>query len=113
LCESEDEARSLIQTLPKQGKWPCLFAGSTTTGEKDFEEFFTDNETLDMQRFNNLGVIKNELNVEEDKLHVFEEKIHAMLSNKQWNKEEIVDLFNYMMPNFGHKETGLYLDGKM
>jgi len=66
-----------------------------------------------MQRFNNLGVIKNELNVEEDKLHVFEEKIHAMLSNKQWNKEEIVDLFNYMMPNFGHKETGLYLDGKM
>jgi hypothetical protein len=41
---------------------------------KDFEEFFTDNETLDMQRFNNLGVIKNELNVEEDKLHVFEEK---------------------------------------
>ncbi|EHU1255096.1 UDP-N-acetylglucosamine 4,6-dehydratase [Acinetobacter baumannii] len=113
LCESEDEARSLIQTLTKQGKWPCLFAGSTTTGEKDFEEFFTDNETLDMQRFNNLGVIKNELNVEEDKLHVFEEKIHAMLSNKQWNKEEIVDLFNYMMPNFGHKETGLYLDGKM
>ncbi|HAV4059307.1 TPA: UDP-N-acetylglucosamine 4,6-dehydratase, partial [Acinetobacter baumannii] len=71
LCESEDEARSLIQTLPKQGKWPCLFTGSTTTGEKDFEEFFTDNETLDMQRFNNLGVIKNELNIEEDKLQVF------------------------------------------
>lgn len=113
LCESEDEARELIKTLPQQGKWPCLFAGSNTTGEKDFEEFFTDNEVLDMERFNNLGVIKNNLNVEEDKLQVFEQKIQTMLEAKQWNKEEIVDLFNYMMPNFGHKETGLYLDGKM
>ena len=113
LCESEDEARELIKTLPQQGKWPCLFAGSNTTGEKDFEEFFTDNEVLDMERFTNLGVIKNNLNVEEDKLQVFEQKIQTMLSAKQWNKEEIVELFNYMMPNFGHKETGLYLDGKM
>lgn len=113
LCASEDEARELIKTLPQQGKWPCLFAGSNTTGEKDFEEFFTDNEVLDMQRFNNLGVIENNLNVEEDKLQVFEQKIQKMLEAKQWNKEEIVELFNYMMPNFGHKETGLYLDGKM
>ena len=66
-----------------------------------------------MERFNNLGVIKNSLNVEEEKLHVFEKKIQSMLSAKQWNKDEIVELFNYMMPNFGHKETGLYLDGKM
>ena len=58
-------------------------------------------------------MIKNNLNVEEDKLQVFEQKIQTMLSAKQWNKEEIVELFNYMMPNFGHKETGLYLDGKM
>lgn len=113
LCPSEDEARELVKTLPQQGKWPCLFAGSNTTGEKDFEEFFTDNERLDMDRFNNLGVIKNSLNVEEEKLTVFEQKIQAMLESKHWNKEEIVDLFNYMMPNFGHKETGLYLDGKM
>lgn len=113
LCESEDEARELIKTLPQQGKWPCLFAGSNTTGEKDFEEFFTDNEVLDMERFNNLGVIKNSLNVEDEKLQVFEKKIESMLSAKQWNKDEIVELFNYMMPNFGHKETGLYLDGKM
>lgn len=113
LCNSEDEARNLIQTLPQQGKWPCLFAGSNTTGEKDFEEFFTDNETLDMQRFNNLGVIKNALNVEEEKLTFFNEKINKMLEEKNWSKQTIVELFNYMMPNFGHKETGLYLDGKM
>jgi FlaA1/EpsC-like NDP-sugar epimerase len=60
LCSNEDEARELTKTLPQEGKWPCLFTSSDTTGEKDFEEFFTDKEILDMQRFDNLGIIKNE-----------------------------------------------------
>ncbi|MGX9984908.1 UDP-N-acetylglucosamine 4,6-dehydratase [Soonwooa purpurea] len=113
LCKNEDEARELVHTLPQEGKWPCLFTTSDTTGEKDFEEFFTDKEVLDMDRFENLGVIKNELNVEDDKLNLFESKIQAMKSTKKWNKEEIVDLFFKMIPDFGHKETGKYLDAKM
>ena len=113
LCKDEDEARALIETLPQEGKWPCLFTSSDTTGEKDFEEFFTDKETLDMERFENLGVIKNELNIEEDKLNLFETKINALKTAKKWNKEEIVDLFFKMIPDFGHKETGKYLDSKM
>ena len=60
LCDNEEEARELVKTLPAQGKWPCLFTSSDTTGEKDFEEFFTDKEILDMAHFENLGVIKNE-----------------------------------------------------
>lgn len=112
-CDSEDEARALMDTLPKQKKYPCLFTKSDTTGEKDFEEFFTDNETLDLNRFQNLGIIKNELNIENDKLIHFENSIKTMRKNGQWNKEEIVDLFNYMIPNFNHKETGKYLDAKM
>ncbi|MHA7608251.1 UDP-N-acetylglucosamine 4,6-dehydratase [Elizabethkingia meningoseptica] len=113
LCKNEDEARELIHTLPQQGKWPCLFTQSDTTGEKDFEEFFTDKEVLDMNRFENLGVIKNELNIEEEKLQLFESVINKMKINKQWNKQQIVDLFFEMIPDFGHKETGKYLDAKM
>lgn len=113
LCKDEDEARALIDTLPKEGKWPCLFTSSDTTGEKDFEEFFTDKETLDMERFENLGVIKNELNIEEDKLNLFEAKINELKVACKWNKEEIVDLFFTMISDFGHKETGKYLDSKM
>lgn len=113
LCKDEDEARALIETLPQEGKWPCLFTSSDTTGEKDFEEFFTDKETLDMDRFENLGVIKNELNIEEDKLNLFEAKINELKVARKWNKEEIVDLFFTMIPDFGHKETGKYLDSKM
>ncbi|MDF1589754.1 MAG: UDP-N-acetylglucosamine 4,6-dehydratase [Gammaproteobacteria bacterium] len=113
LCATEDEARELAKTLPEQGKWPCLFSASDTTGEKDFEEFFTDNETLDMQRFSNLGVIKNEPIYDETKLALFEQTIAQMKQNKQWTKQQIIELFHQIIPDFGHKETGKYLDGKM
>jgi len=130
LCETEDEAREFFKKLQYQnglvGKnkqqiskstnqqyYPCLFTPSDTTGEKDFEEFYTDKETLDMKRFKHLGIIKNDLNFDETKLNKFEVVIAKMKEDKQWNKEQIVDLFFEMIPDFGHKETGKYLDSKM
>ncbi|MGK9117710.1 UDP-N-acetylglucosamine 4,6-dehydratase [Olivibacter jilunii] len=113
LCSTEEEARALVDTLPKQKKWPCLFTGSDTTGEKDFEEFFTEKEILDMDRFVNLGVIKNDLYVEREKIERFSQAIKEMRVARKWTKEQIVDLFFQMIPDFGHKETGKYLDAKM
>ncbi|EPG0369919.1 UDP-N-acetylglucosamine 4,6-dehydratase [Photobacterium damselae] len=113
LCETEEEARQLAQTLPEQGKWPCLFTASDTTGEKDFEEFFTDKEELDMSRFENLGIIKNDPLYEQELLTLFENSIAEMKSERAWTKEQIVKLFFTMIPDFGHKETGKYLDSKM
>lgn len=113
LCSSEDEARELAHTLPQQGKWPCLFTESDTTGEKDFEEFFTDKEVLDMSRFENLGIIKNDALFDQELLTLFEQTIGDMKDKREWSKEEIVELFFTMIPDFGHKETGKYLDSKM
>lgn len=113
LCSSEDEARLLAETQPVQGKWPCLFTNSDTTGEKDFEEFFTENETLDMTKFNNIGVIKNEPLFSNEMLDDFVAYIDNSKLVKSWTKEQIVHLFYKMLPDFGHKETGKYLDGKM
>ncbi|MCA4014347.1 UDP-N-acetylglucosamine 4,6-dehydratase [Vibrio vulnificus] len=113
LCANEDEARELAKTLPAQGKWPCLFTESDTTGEKDFEEFFTDKEVLDMARFENLGIIKNEPLYQPELLSLFEEQIARMKDQRAWSKEQIVALFFTMIPDFGHKETGKYLDSKM
>jgi FlaA1/EpsC-like NDP-sugar epimerase len=112
-CESEDEARELAKTLPQQDKWPCLFTNSDTTGEKDFEEFFTNNETLDMERFDNLGIIKNEALFDPELVKEFEQTILKLKQDKAWTKGEIVKLFFKMIPAFGHKETGKYLDSKM
>lgn len=112
-CSSEDEARELIKTLPEQGKWPCLFTSSDTTGEKDFEEFFTENEVLDMDRFSNIGVIKNDAIYDEKLLEHFSKEINELRSSHSWTKEDIVKLFHEMIPAFGHKEMGKYLDSKM
>ncbi|MFT6745864.1 MAG: FlaA1/EpsC-like NDP-sugar epimerase [Glaciecola sp.] len=113
LCETEDEARSSVEELKAQGKYPCFFFKSDTTGEKDFEEFFTNNETLDMERFENLGIIKNEAVYDEALLEKFEQSISSMRDNGMWNRKEIIDLFNELIPNFNHKETGKFLDAKM
>ena len=113
LCESEEEARQLIKTLPQEKMWPCLFTTSDTTGEKDFEEFFTSKEVLDMTKFENLGIIKNSLQFNDDKLNNFTEVISKYKTDKKWSKEQIVELFHQMVPDFGHKETGKYLDAKM
>jgi len=113
ICTTEDEARELINTLPEQGKWPCLFTDSSTTGEKDFEEFYTDKETLDMDRFENLGVIKNSPEFNENQLNDFSNTIHKFKSNMKWTKKEIVGEFFNMIPEFNYYDTGRYLDGKM
>jgi UDP-N-acetylglucosamine 4,6-dehydratase len=113
LCNTEDEARELVKTMPEQGKWPCLFTKSDTTGEKDFEEFYTDKEVLDMSRFENLGVIKNEPKYDENQLNDFEDSIGKIKSSMGWSKKLIVDEFFKMIPNFEYHDNGKYLDGKM
>ena len=112
-CADEDEARELAGTLPAQGKWPCLFTPSDTTGEKDFEEFFTSDETVDLERFDNIGVIRLEVDYDDSQLVLFEREITAIRAQQTWDKQQIVDLFHRMIPGFAHLETGKYLDSKM
>jgi len=112
-CSTEQEARERSSELIASKRWPCYFFKSDTSGEKDFEEFFTDKEILDMKRFQNLGVIKNEANFSSDMLDNFLEVIHKLRTQRVWEKASMVDLFNEMIPDFDHKETGKYLDGRM
>ena len=112
-CASEDEARGRSAELIARKQWPVYFFASDTTGEKDFEEFYTDAETLDMGRFANLGVIKNEPVFDSDKLDWFISSVKEIRLGATWDKPEIVTLFNEMIPDFNHKETGKYLDNRM
>jgi len=112
-CSTEQEARDRSDELISSKHWPCYFFKSDTSGEKDFEEFFTDNEILDMNQFKNLGVIKNEANFSSNMLDNFLEVIYDLRAQTIWEKSPIVDLFNEMIPDFDHKETGKYLDGRM
>jgi FlaA1/EpsC-like NDP-sugar epimerase len=113
LCKTEGEARELIRTLPEQGKWPCLFTTSDTTGEKDFEEFYTSKETLDLKRFKNLGVIKNLPEFDDDQLNGFEEAIGQLRSCTVWDKRLIANEFFKIVPEFVYHDNGKYLNDKM
>ncbi|MGB4659594.1 MAG: UDP-N-acetylglucosamine 4,6-dehydratase [Mobilitalea sp.] len=113
LCESEEEARELVHSLPDKGQWPCLFTQSDTTGEKDFEEFFTENEVIDLNRFQNLGIIKNEALYDKKLIQHFTDTIEEFKQNKSWTKDQLVGLFFEMIPNFDYIEKGKYLDEKM
>lgn len=112
-CASEDEARDRAEELIAKRQWPCFFFKSDTTGEKDFEEFFTDQEDLDMNRFESLGVIRNQPEFDENLLNEFEAGVDALLAQPTWDKEAIVELFYKLLPEFAHKETGKYLDQRM
>lgn len=112
-CASEEEARSRVEELAAKKRWPCYFFKSDTTGEKDFEEFYTSSERVDWDRYTEIGVVKNELAVDAEKLEIFEQTIRQLRSNHQWSKDELLFAFSKLLPNFAHKETGKTLDNRM
>lgn len=112
-CSDEDEARCLSKKLINQKKWPCYFFNSDTTGEKDFEEFFTEEERLDLETFKNIGIIKNFPEYDNEKLERFINLIKEISINKISSKKILVDLFKEIIPNFLHDEKDKYLDERM
>jgi FlaA1/EpsC-like NDP-sugar epimerase len=112
-CDSEEEARGRCFELIRSKKWPCYFSKTFTTGEKDIEEFFTIHEDLDLNRFESVGIIKNQVEFDLSALDQFQLGVNRLLDRGAWKKEEILDLFNIVLPNFDHKETGRNLDERM
>lgn len=112
-CQSEEEARRSVELLASRGQWPCWFFASDTTGEKDFEEFFTEREDLDFDRFERIGVIRNGLGQQTNRLDGFLDGIKELRRAGSWEKSDLVELFYSVLPDFAHKETGKYLDSKM
>jgi FlaA1/EpsC-like NDP-sugar epimerase len=113
VCTSEDEARYKVKELMNDKKWPVYFFNSDTTGEKPFEEFYTDKEDLDEDYFKSLNVIKNKPQNLGSELQQFEAEIAKLTGQKSWSKSDLLYLFNMVLPDFYHKETGTNLDNRM
>jgi FlaA1/EpsC-like NDP-sugar epimerase len=112
-CDSEDEARGRAQELISAKKWPCYFFKSDTTGEKEFEEFFTPAEDLDMERFSSVGVIRNAAIYDPKALDRFEDGVRMLRDSGRWTKPQLIELVFEILPGFSHLETGKYLDQRM
>lgn len=113
ICESEEEARHQVDELARKNKWPCFFSASDTTGEKPCEEFFTESEIVDLNRFQDIGVVGNTHYNESMVLREFLSSIQEIREAGHWSKADIVGLFNEVLPDFIHNDTGKYLDEKM
>lgn len=113
LCESETEARAKAAALINDKKYPVYLFTSDTTGEKPFEEFYTDAETLELSRFIDLGIVKQERRIEDYELERFERDFWSLYNSSNWQKRKIVELFESMLPELAHEELGHDLDQRM
>ena len=113
-CSSDQEAIEKAEALKKGSKlYPVHFSASDTSGEKAFEEFVTDTETADMDRYLSLGVITGKKVPDKRKIDTLFRKLNAAFDRETATKEEIVEVLKEYLPNFEHIETGKSLDSKM
>jgi len=112
--DSEEKAKEYAANMPQDTKyWPVHYFSSDTSGEKSFEEFFTDNEILDLAFFNSLGVIKNAPRRSLPEIHSMIDKLSLTLNSPDVTKASIVEVMTEFLPTFHHIETGKNLDQKM
>jgi len=113
-CESDDEAISKAQKLIcNYKKYPVYYSGSDTTGEKAYEEFYTEEESTDMDRYTSLGVVINlKPRPKEDLTHLLE-ALEKVFENSSATKADIVKIMKDFLVNFDHQEMDKTLDSKM
>ncbi len=111
---SEEEAKRIAQQLSdSSNEYPVYFFESETSGEKSYEEFYTEHEQLDMDSFVNLGVIKNTPKPSLEAIQSIINKLNISFQKQDLSKADLVRIINEYIPNFSHIETGKNLDQKM
>ncbi|MBK6996166.1 MAG: polysaccharide biosynthesis protein [Lewinellaceae bacterium] len=121
ICGSEQEAREKAALITADSKfWPVFYFASDTSGEKAREEFFTEKETLDLERFAALGVVKPSAQHSDGvtlshpvTISQMLLELKAVLAEEDVNKDDLVTVLQRLVPDFQHIETGKGLDSKM
>lgn len=107
-AKSEKDAKDFKIT---KNKYPVYFFKSDTSGEKGFEEFYTEDEDYELSKYDSIGVINsNETSININSLKIDFEKL---FKKKNLFKRDVVNLLKKYIPNFDHVETGKNLDQKM
>lgn len=114
LCDSDEEAIEKADSLKGSGNlYPVHYSGSNTSGEKAYEEFYTDQEKVDLERFNALGVIQEKPLVQRKFVEDLFEDLNGVFEKEDVTKEEVIKVMKRYVPNFEHIEKGKSLDSKM
>ena len=112
---SEQEARDRAGELIRQRKWPCYFFNSDTSGEKPFEEFYSQDDAVDWQRFSDIGVISASVPnaAEQARLEDFLQAVNGFRKNGHWSKADLVGRIRDCCADLVHVDVGRFLDDKM
>ena len=94
-------------------KYPVVYFGSDTTGEKAYEEFYVPGEKIDMQRFQALGVVEQTTRHDMNEVDIFLDKLESIFQKDDFTKAQVVEAIKEFIPNFEHEEKGKNLDQKM
>ena len=108
LVQSEKEAKEFDIN---SSKYPIYFFKTDTSGEKTYEEFYTEDEDYDIITYDSLGFIKTpiiKLSFEE-----LEADFESVFNNPKSDKLDIVNIIKKYVTDFMHIETGKHLDQKM
>jgi FlaA1/EpsC-like NDP-sugar epimerase len=112
-CNSEEEAKELAANLSDSEPYPAFFFTSNTSGEKLYEEFYTDDDALDMESYESLGVIKNAKQFSLQQVEACIHDVKTELAKENYSKKDIVRVMKKYVSDFRHIETGKNLDAKM
>ncbi len=114
ICQTEDEAKHKSLLINDSSTtYPIYFFNSDTSGEKSFEEFYTEKEILDNDSFINLGVVKNSNKMDIAEIDSIFSQLRTLFDSGNITKSAIVAILKVYLPNFEHIETGKGLDSKM
>ena len=113
-CNSDSEAKKkAAECRGNSHFYPVHYSISDTSGEKAFEEFYTDNELLDMESFKSLGIIINKEICDRTVLFALLEELETVFASADVDKQRVVEIIGRYLPDFHHIETGRSLDDKM
>lgn len=113
-CESDGEALDKARALKAGSRdYPVHYSASDTSGEKAYEEFYTEGETVDLKRFDALGVVTGKEIPDQERVQALLDELNRVFGGQQITKEDVVSVIKAYLPNFEHIETGKSLDGKM
>lgn len=111
-CNSEEEAKLLINNI-SSGRYPVYLFDSDTSGEKAYEEFYTESEITQTNIFHKLGVISKKGQYSRTDMNNIIEELESVLTANNLTKQNIVSTLQKFIPEFEHIEKGKSLDNKM
>ena len=134
-CGSSDEAKTAMKDLEPRNTqntrkdggdvpcipcvpwfkdgYPCEFFGSDTSGEKTFEEFYTDTDVKDEKTFVNLGAVKNSKKRPVEEVEAIFDNLRKVFATSTSTKADVITVLKDYLPNFQHIEKGKSLDSRM